>query len=42
MKWVIIIYNILDFIHDKILHPIFKNEPDKSIKKHVKKRNIKK
>lgn len=41
MKWFVIIYNILDFIHDKILHPVFKNEPDECFKKHTKKRNIK-
>lgn len=28
MKWFILIYNLLDFLHDKILHPIFKDEPE--------------
>ena len=26
MKWLILIYNILDWLHDKILHPIFGDE----------------
>lgn len=37
MKWFMIIYNILDFIHDKILHPIFGDEyQTKRSRKHKK------